>query len=158
MPKPKSLEMAKFSEREMRGIRNYFNCFWLVYLICVPNSSLYSYGRSGFPPLRWPPWPSGLNYKTRHTTPTQPRMPQINFISTIYNSQHFIPGMGGVTSKVPNSIILSHHQTNILLSQEKYDTPNHPKHHQWHTFPYAIRYIIWLYAQYNRPGWYGEDG
>ena len=52
--KSEPLEMARFSERERRWIRNCFNCFWLVCLIGLPNSSSYSYGRPGFPPLRWP--------------------------------------------------------------------------------------------------------
>ena len=67
IPKPEPLEMARFSERERREIRNCFNCFWFVCFIGLPNSSLYSYGRPGFPPLRWPPWPSSLNYKARPT-------------------------------------------------------------------------------------------
>jgi len=66
-PKSKPLEMARFSKRERRGIRNYPSCFWLVSWICLPNSSLYSYGRSKFSPLRWPRWPSGLTNKTRPT-------------------------------------------------------------------------------------------
>ena len=98
----------------------------------------------GFPPLRWPPYPSGLTNKARPTAPTWPRRPQINFISTNHNSQHFIPGMGCATRKLPNDVILSHHRTNIKLSQEKYDITNHPKHHKWHTFPlcHTIYHLI----------------
>jgi len=54
-------------ERERRGIRNSFYCFWLVSLIGLPNLSLYSYGRLGFLPLRWPPCPSGLINEARST-------------------------------------------------------------------------------------------
>ena len=46
--KPEPLEMARFSERERREIRNCINCFWLVCLIGLPNSSLYSYGGQNF--------------------------------------------------------------------------------------------------------------
>jgi len=142
--KSEPLEMARFSERERRWIRNCFNCFWLVCLIGLPTSSLYNYGRPGFPPLRWPRWPSGLTNKARPTAPTRPRRPQINFISTDHNSQHFILGMGRATRKLPNSVILSYHQTNITLSQERYDTSNHTEHHQWHTFPlcHTIYHLI----------------
>ena len=115
VPKPEPLEMARFSEREKREIRNCINCFWLVFLIGLPNSSLYSYGGPGFPPLRWPPWPSSLTNKARPTAPTGPRKPRISFISINHNSRHFIPGMERATRKLPDNVILSYHQTNIVL-------------------------------------------
>jgi len=78
-------------------------------IIGLPNSSLYSYGRPGFLPLRWPSWPSGLLNKARSTAPTRPRRPQIKFMSTNHNSQHLTPGIGRVTKRLPISVILSHH-------------------------------------------------
>ena len=137
VPKPEPLEMARFSERERRGITNYFNCFWLGCLIGIHNTSLYSYG-IGYPPLRWPLWPSGFNYKARPTAPTRPRRPQINFFSTNYNSQHFIPGMGRATRKLPNSVILSHKKSTIPQIILNITNDIHSL--------YAIWYIIWLYT------------
>jgi len=136
--------MSRFSEGERKGIRNYLYCFLLVSFICLPNPSLYRYGRPGFPPLRWPLWPLGLTNEARSTTPTQPRTPQINFISTNHKLQHFILVMGRATKKFPISVILSHHRTNITRSQESYDAPNHPEHHQWYTFPlcHTIYHLI----------------
>ena len=104
--------------RERREIRNSFYWFWLVCFIGLPNPSLYSYGRPGFPSLKWPPWPSGLISEARSTTPTRPRRLQIRFLSINHNSQHFILGIGRATKKLQVSVILNHHRTNITLSQK----------------------------------------
>jgi len=134
IPKSEPLGMARFSERERGeklGTRSFVSD-WCRF--GLHNPSPYIGMRSqGFYHLGGRRGHHAFN-QARPTALTQPRMPQINFISTNYNSWHFIPGMKRTTRKLPNSVILSYHQTNITLSQEKYYTPNHPKHHQWHTF------------------------
>ena len=150
--------MARFSKRVRIGIRNYLNvCDWCVKL-ASPTPPYIDMGGQGFHHLGGCCGRQALIIRSGLQLPLGHVGHRLTFIFTNHNSQHFILGMGRASRKLPNSVILSHHHTNMTLSQEKYDIPNHPKHHQWHTFPYAIRYIIWLYAQYNRPGWYGEDG